>query len=1062
MPPRTALFEIATATRPHNYVCRSCLAALTISTPPRRGYARKTKLTIKGEPPLRPRVKARQESFTAPPLYPEPKTKKTRPENAASQDTDQKKGPRIKYFEKDPRTGEITPIPEIEDDGEPEPTLADIAALGKRTMSKFDVLNETFAKLDALDGPLERLLEKHGPPGALEAYKAALKTYDDPDKNQDPKSGLPDFDAEPDPTVKAEEVIADLEKAMSGPESGSKHQKLSELRDAFSIVQDAWQTLKGAVTQPDDGKASQKVNLKADGKVKADSEGNINDDFVTETDDGDDMSYEEVFQAMHRKTNTSDKIGGVTSRSVRTREGGGDNSDAAMSSSSTTAKKGKATKGAEPAPDSQDSSFNGVVRVKSTSETDTADEDRRRPNIWIDQEVIQKKIPGAKWESLWALRESLLAKLEGSRKAIGKVWQERKRCDDLTQRAFTAFAPHLEAGYVTANTAFWQEMWTIFSNEGKWNPVRMVRIKLLGEIMVRAGAPITDAQKLLVIEAIFERGDTSKAINWWKRLVTPVGDLKTRTGLAFWELGIKLWCAHGDIGRAERAGKALLDRSSPSNPADTSVLLHLIQAYCINPDTAEKGFEFYRRMRDLATSLEKPMEIHEYDDVISLFLATGHTDYAMFAFTDMMFAGAVDLHGRVRLPSSVRNTFFFGKWLKRLIGAGDLDGAYKVIVLMQKNDVIPAAIQANGLIGALLRTRDSSNRTRAYTLAWAMINSREAFVNARRRFLIERQREATTLDWPISLIGDHPSSNWKHHTDDFKNGMVPRATTETFVIMATEYRERALFAQLEELFVAYKKCEMPGDAMMMNELLAGIVAQGKGGKARELFRSMVHEHGILPSTDTFAVLFSSLPVNKGPGPIQKNPALAASSRAEARSIFADMMASAWIYSEKHGRRARRPLSEPQAKLILHTFRKGEDLAGLSAALTGLRDVLEYRLTRGVVLEMIAGVVGIDRPLPRMKLAIVRATIVLQDLVTEMQARGQLPADATAEGMRDWKVLYNVLLQFFYQEMQARERQGIDGHTQTLLEQAQEEMGVTSVTIQAINEAPPLKVTAVSP
>lgn len=1074
MPPRTALFEIATASRTNNYVCRSCSAALGISHPPRRGYARKTRLTLEGEPLLRKPVKTRQRPSTAPEqAAPQTKTNETRPENAVPQDTAPKQGPRVRYFEKDPSTGKITPLPEIEDDGQPEPSLRDIANLGSRTMAKFDVLDDTFKQLDALDGPLERLLEKHGPPGALEAYKTALKSYDNPDESEAEKSILPDLDAEPDPTVKTEEVLADLDKIMSGSKDGSKHQELPELKSAFNIIQSAWSTLKGAIHGPGNGEASSNVNGRLDSEVNPgvnhESQAKINDKFVNETDeafnariatkinnesiktliaddldDGDNICDEEMFRALQRRgtTSTSD---------IKEQVGGrGSISDAKKSSLSRGDPKDISAEGAKSSLNSK--TFHLAKRVQGSSQRDETKKKRTKPNIWIERNLIS----AAQHKRVSSLSETLLVQLEESRAAIGKTWLERKKCDDRTQHAFQRFAQHLGKPYTDVNGVFWLDLWTILSSEGNWNPRRMHRVMVLAETMLHAGVPLTDTQKLLAMEAMSQVGQTEKAVDWWKRLVVPVGNLTTCTGLAFWELGIKLWCAHGDLGRAERASKALLDRSSPSNPVDTTVLLHLIQAYCTNPDTAEKGFELYRRMRALATTLEKPMEIKEYDDVISLFLVTGHTDYAMFAFTDMMFAGTVDLHGRAKLPSRVLNTFFFGKWLKRLIGEGDLDGATKVLVFMQKNGVMAAAVQLNGLIGAWLRTGKGDDRTKAYKLAWAMIHSRETFVDLRRRDI--------DLQWPLRVYESGPSNltvlTLGH--DELDYCMVPRASTETFVIMATEYRERSLFTKLEQLFVAHKKCEMPGDAMMMNEILAGAVAERRGDKARELYRSMVHEHDILPSTDTFVILFSSLPVNLTLGPIENNPALLAFSRAEARSIFADMMASAWIYSEKHGRRARRPLSEPQAKLILHTFRKGQDYAGLSAAMTGLRDVLEFRLTRGVVLEMIEGVEGVARPLPRMKLAIVRATITLQKLVAEMQARGQLPADATNEGMKDWKVLYVVLLQFYYQKMQARELEGLDGHTQTLLTQAQEEMGVTSVTVAALNKAPQLKATATSP
>ncbi|ROV99908.1 hypothetical protein VMCG_06220 [Cytospora schulzeri] len=579
---------------------------------------------------------------------------------------------------------------------------------------------------------------------------------------------------------------------------------------------------------------------------------------------------------------------------------------------------------------------------------------------------------------------------------------------------------------ITVPKKAWDTLWELFSLEGPANPARMAQVRDLYNIMTRANAPLSDEQHLLAIEAAFVQGYTSFASEHWKRFAPTLGE-KESCAIAFWELGVRLWSQQGDIPRAERASRAALDRATPSTPADSRVLLHLIKAYANQADTAEKGFLLYRRMRELANQLGKPLEIEDYDDIISIFLTTGHTDYAMFAFTDMMYAGTINLYGKTKLPNSVKNRFFFGKWLKRLIGAGDLDGAYKVLVYMQKNGVMAPAVQVNGLIGAWLRSRTADNRKKAVGLAWSMIDTRKAFVELRRR---ERAAE-----WPIRLYDGRPN-NSDHQGEDLDYTMVPRATAETFILMAENYRERGLFGQLEELFVAYKESEIAGDALMMNELIAAAVAQGRGDKAQEIYHMMVHEHDILPNADTHAILFKSLPINnlKGRQLEQVAPAVAVESRAQARALFADMMTSTWVYQEEGWReRHGGMLSEAQVKLVLHSFRKCGDSVGVIVALECLRDVLRFRITRNVLLEMIAEVEDIDRPSPRTHKVVVRTTMKLQSLVEKMQrerraaaekkagqrgvgagGEGGAPADADvdADKVRDPQFLYSILLEHY--------------------------------------------------
>lgn len=868
------------------------------------------------------------------PLEPDALWEDLEPETGKTPNKSRTNRPKINYYEKDPKTGKVEPVSNIEDDGEPEPDFEDIEELGRSILDKAKMLEATIGKSDRLDRYLERVLAKHGPPGAIEAFRAALQSYDAPDEKAAEQSALNNIDQDSDANV--EDVVKNISKAMSA----TNYDDAPELKEAVTAFQDA---LKG-LTDGSKGKA----------------------------------------EAIKTLQNGFDEGPHYTpSRTAETRD------------------------------------HNELPPI-------TFPEDKHSPH---------------QLRKLNHLASRLKKRLEASLAAIGKTENVRRERDTLTSQAFIGLLDVMNKPHTRVPETFWQALWTIFSHEGSSNPNRLKRIRKLSKAMIDAGAPLGDTEELLAIEASFQCGATQEALDWWKRKVTVLGHQDSQATILYWELGVRMWCEVGDVQRAERACKNLLERSTPANPADSRVLLHLVQAYCASPATAEKGFAFYRRMRTLAAKLEKPLEIQDYDDVISVFLRTGHTDYAMFAFTDMMFAGTINLHGKAKLPNQTRNQFFFGKWLKRLIGDGDLDGAYDVLVFMQKNGVMAASIQVNGLIGAWLRTGTVANREKAYSLAWAMIRSRQTFVDL-------RKREAL-VEWPIRLWDNRPSASDRKNNNnkpEMDYGMVPKATVETFIILAGQYRERRLFNRLEELFVAYKQCEMPGDAMMMNELIAAAVAQDRGDMARELYNLMVHEHDVLPSTDTFAILFSSLPANRTPVPLVNRYEID-ESRTQARSVFADMMQSMWVYQEKVGRRGPfTPLSEQQVKLILHSFRKVGDWAGLSVALMGLRDVMKYQLTRGVMLEMIEGVEGLDKPSPRTGKVMIRATLKLQGLVEYMQKQGQLDPDLTAEGMKDWKVLYKILLSYYHTILQ----KSTNENPGELIHQAKQEMGLAETTLMDVD------------
>lgn len=819
MPPRTALFEVAT--RRNNYVCRSCVTALGLSQPATRfirSYARGSRGTNG--------ARATKESASTQPL------KDSLDDRLI-----------VNYFEKDPESGHVTRIADEEDDGEGEPDFEDLEELQANMMAKMAKVEATMGKLSKFNGVLEGLVQKHGPPGAVEALEEALASYDN--DNDTDSRGRPRLWKKEGP------IFMDESRADSLGWRGRQKENACAMVNKWIRLSKKALTLRGTLEKEHIAKTF--------------------------------MFFENLTSA-----------------------------------------------------------------------------------IILKQAVVSRET--------------------------------------------------------------WDDLWTIVTFDGPQNVHRLHRIRNLYKVMLQAGVSLSNEQQLLALEATFENGGVEEALELWRRLAVGLGNQDSALATAYWELGVRMYSNMRDVQRAERASRALFDRSSSSNPADGRVLLHLIEAYCAKPETAEKAFLLYRRMRELATKLEKPMRIEEYDDVIALFLASGHTDYAMFTFTDMMFAGTLDLYGKARLPNQLRNYFFFGKWLKRLIGNGDLDGAYKVLVFMQQNGIMAASIQVNGLVGAWLRTQTASNYGKAERLAWAMIRSRKSFVDVREQELVG--------EWPVQLSEKVPDKS-ADTNPDLNDDMVARATAETFVILAQKYRERGLFTKLEELFVAYQECKMPGDAMMMNELMAAAVAQNRGDKARELYQLMVHEHGIPPSADTFTILFSSLPVNLIRGACVK-PVHQAESKELGRAVFRDMLSNSWMYLG-HPRAAKGFLSEAQAKLVLHSFRKAADWAGMSAALMGLRDVMRFRISRITALELLAEVEGIERPTHRMAKAAIRATLKLQQLLEGVQQRGPLIVHGPAESVKDPKVLYHILLDHYHNRVQSTlsEERGAG----RLIKQAKREMGV---------------------
>ncbi|KAI8178435.1 hypothetical protein K4K54_003689 [Colletotrichum sp. SAR 10_86] len=476
----------------------------------------------------------------------------------------------------------------------------------------------------------------------------------------------------------------------------------------------------------------------------------------------------------------------------------------------------------------------------------------------------------------------------------------------------------------------------------------------------------------------------------------------------FWELGVRMFCQKGDIVQAERAANKLLERQ-----LDPRILVPLIRSCAADPaeESRQKAWDTYRRMKDL---LGPSMGLEDYDLVISFFLTTNQTVQALQVFVDMMFSGTVDVRNQDVLPSKIGNKFFFGKWLKRLIGAGDLDGAYSVFQFMQSKGIEAASIQINGLIGAWQRSGGADNLQLADSLAWSMIQSRIEFVKNRRRL--------SSMDGPGRIVEVSDS-----HAE---LAAVPKATLETFSLLAENYRLRSLLNKLEELWDASREAEISPDAFMMNQLIESFSQKGDLSEAKEVYQVLVHERQVKPDPYTFMALWKMLAINRlhsvtGDMRIMEIK--------NAREVFAETIRFAHVFKAEG-------FDSQFARKILHSFRRLKDNPGIVVALQTLKVVFDWTPPEMLTFEMLFETTSLkfDTGAARQKLRLAKRNM---DAFVEAQPR-QPGEPKTLEEMTQkqrGQEMSDYLQSKYIKEM------GVI--PEGLMEQTAEEMGVYDILIK---------------
>ncbi|KAK0730686.1 hypothetical protein B0H67DRAFT_562550 [Lasiosphaeris hirsuta] len=476
----------------------------------------------------------------------------------------------------------------------------------------------------------------------------------------------------------------------------------------------------------------------------------------------------------------------------------------------------------------------------------------------------------------------------------------------------------------------WDFLWMILSWEGVENPNRMRHIYVLTKDMSAAGLVLRRSQQLLAIEAMFIEGWQKEAIESWKKAVVTLGS-NPDTFRSYWELGVRMCSLHGDTDRAQKAADTILKSVGQSDPR---ILIPIIRASSVKEATLEQAWETYRNMRDL---LGEAMTIEDYDEVIGSFLGGNCVEHALQAFVDMMFSGAINVRGKTRLPIAVSNQFFVGKWLKRLIGAGDLDGAYKVVVYLQEKGIAASPIQLNGLIGAWIRADSAEGLEKAEDLAWDMIRSRLAHVDMRQRAGL-MERPATLFD-PLGLTARDKSNEGK---PEFR--CATKATAETFSLLAENYCSRGLHDRLQKLWKAFRHSEIGTTSFLLNQVLRSYTQNGQPGEAVALYQSMTQDHNVRPDAHTFIALFNTLSVNRL---IQREVESSERDIIEGRHYFKDMVKSKWVFDSPEDF-----IYLPRT--ILFTMLKARDYSGMIIAARTMKVLFGFAPPESLLIELAAG------------------------------------------------------------------------------------------------------------
>jgi pentatricopeptide repeat protein len=397
--------------------------------------------------------------------------------------------------------------------------------------------------------------------------------------------------------------------------------------------------------------------------------------------------------------------------------------------------------------------------------------------------------------------------------------------------------------------AAWGLLWNYTTIPNPLNIDRMAHAVRLGTDMKKSGLDLTGSQLLVYIEALFTEGNPEDAIGLWKGSKGAFSEEDSGYD-DYLDLGARMLAENGNIEDSQKVASVIIHRSG--DPEAARILLPVIQN-CLAATTADpsRAWTSYLQFRQIMGS---HMQMSDYDTVASLFLKSRNYREALAVFTDMMLTNDISapkydsLMSRAvgRLPPKFNNKFFFGKWMKKLIGEGELEDAHRVLEVMRSRGLRPDAKHVNGLIGAWLRTNKPSNRQLAEDMAWSMIATRLEFVKNR------EAKNALDMKSPLRPVQTPNKLDYKPIS------FTPSATIETFSVLMEYYVRAQKNDQLLDLYTTLGKAKVLPNTSFMNTLFS--VKSGKTDEmqeVRQIYASLV-SRGVQPDLETFRILWLRL------------------------------------------------------------------------------------------------------------------------------------------------------------------------------------------------------------
>lgn len=540
-----------------------------------------------------------------------------------------------------------------------------------------------------------------------------------------------------------------------------------------------------------------------------------------------------------------------------------------------------------------------------------------------------------------------------------QAWRSYIRCKDKTPSVMDLIPD-----------AAWDALWGTQVDTCQDSPERAERLIILCTDMQRAGKALPYKQMLLYLKALILKGRHTDALAYWQSQ-TRIVQQQQPNPIKFDLLGVYLFALTGNPRKAQQIALDILAESPGRAEGISHILVPVMEAWVRYGGSAgtRHAWAIYLHLR---TQLGQDIKPDDFDKVAMAFLNVGRTDLALAVFKDLMLTGekteyestelyktSIGLVGELHsssinpaeltnvsltaltiLPRRFQNKYFYGSWIKRLLGMGETNAAATVVELMYERGVKPAGIHLNGIIGAWLRSGKSDCERKAEQLGWAMIHERLDLVN-------RRSGKTVTTDAELQAPPGIPVPI------HIKRTVCP-ATIETFSLLLLSYERRGMLQHVQLLRDYLPRAQIPPNTYFMNHLIYAELRHGRLENARKIYLSWFPT--VTADLETFAALWDCEKAH-----LNRLSSTASSNFPLPRRLLCEMISWYSKLNSKRRQEVSKSFSKDLYDQIIRCFCLARDIEGTLVGLYALKESFgfspDHDTTRMIVLQITSMGVG---------------------------------------------------------------------------------------------------------